>query len=188
VAAALGLTLRAALALVLLRAAVGKLRARDGLRELADLLGATGVPSRRRRPAAVALTAAELLVAAGLAVPVTARPATAAGCALLAVLSVGVALGVRRGVRVPCRCFGASGGRLSGLHVARNGVLTLLAAAAAALALLPGGDRLPDLPTALVAGVGGLLLGELLVRWEDLAALLPAGPAVPSPTRKAKTS
>lgn len=187
-AAALGLSLRVALALVLLRAAAGKLRAPGGLAELGHLLGATGVPAGWRRPAAIALTAAELLVATGLVVPATGLPATLAGAALFAVLTAGVLGSVRRGLVVACRCFGANGGQLSAVHVARNAILTLLAVAALAAALLPGGDGLPSLPMAVPALLAGLLLGELLVRWEDLAAVLRPGPARPPRSTTARST
>jgi len=143
------------LAAVLLWAAATKL-ARP--QEAARSFRALGLPS----PAALAraVPAAELAVAAVLlAAP---RAGGAGALALLAAFSAVLGRAVRAGVTTPCACFGAvTTDPVSAAEIVRNGLLTLLAAAAL------GATRpvLPD-PFAAVAVVASVAAG-----WGGLAAL-----------------
>jgi len=95
---------RAVLAILLLIAAVAKLRSRA---ELPELLGAYGIPGLARRPAAIALILVEAFVAVLLLVG---APGSAfAALALGAVFVLAAATARLRGHRrVRCGCFGAA--------------------------------------------------------------------------------
>ena len=126
---------RCALAVVLLAAAVSKLRdGRAGREALANL-----VPASVAGPLWPALVAAELALAAGVALGLD-----AAALAAAALLLAGAALLLRalRAGRAgaACGCFGARS-RVSRAAVARN---VLLAAAFAALPLVPRDDLAAD--------------------------------------------
>lgn len=112
------------------------------------------------RPAALAR--AVPVVELALAVGLLAAPAAGAAAALLllAAFTAVLARALRRGVEVPCACFGRAGGPpLSWVEVARNGLLAALAALALAAGLDP---RVPALLAAvnvvLVAGASAGLL------------------------------
>ncbi|MFC9266279.1 MauE/DoxX family redox-associated membrane protein [Streptomyces zhihengii] len=144
------------------------------LRATRLLPGLTGVM-------APALVTAELAVCALLVVP-TAPAVTVAGlvaaASLLAGLTAGVTLVVRRGVTAPCHCFSASATVLGRRHIARNGALAALAVAGAVAATdlraHPGG--------AVLAALGGLVLGALVVRLDDVLELFRSTPHAPPST------
>jgi hypothetical protein len=163
--------------------ALTKLRTRTALRDFAGSLGQFGVPLRRRRPLGLAVGLAEatipvLLVAAlagDAAAGPTARAMAGAGFGLAAILLAGfttaIARARRRGVRVPCRCFGASATPLGRQHLVRNGLL--LAAVAAGLAGVTIGPAGPaDLGGAAVAALAGSVAGALVTVSHDLLDLL----------------
>lgn len=94
---------RVAVGLVLLAAALGKLRVRG---ELPELLGSYGIPAALRRPLAPALVAAEVAVGALLLAGV--EGAAYAALALGACFVAAAILARARGfMRVRCGCFGA---------------------------------------------------------------------------------
>jgi uncharacterized membrane protein YphA (DoxX/SURF4 family) len=127
---------RLALALVLLAAAAGKLRAPS---RAAAGLAAAGVPARAALPGAIALAAVEgalgLLVLLGLLLPLAAAAAVALGLVFAAALLAARARGVSR---LPCGCFGGTRERSAVLLAARALGLAALGA------LVAAGDRLPD--------------------------------------------
>ncbi|HWC10329.1 MAG TPA: MauE/DoxX family redox-associated membrane protein [Acidimicrobiales bacterium] len=112
------------LAAVFVRAGVAKV---VRPRETTIGFAAVGVPSPGA--AARAVPVAELVLAVLLlAVP---RAGGVAAVVLLAVFSVLLAGGVRRGVTAGCNCFGAARVEpVSGIDLLRNGLLALLALAA----------------------------------------------------------
>jgi hypothetical protein len=120
---ALAAAARIVLAVTLIIAAIGKLRARH---ELPAQLRAFGIPKRAVRPIAIALPLVELAVAGALiGWWESAVPAWAA-VALLAVFTAGLVRAVARGA--PCPCFGAaSSGPASAASIVRNAVLLALA-------------------------------------------------------------
>lgn len=111
--------------------AAGKLRARA---EFAASLAEFGVPSGARRPAGVAIMAAELAIVPLVLVPATALAALVLAAALLAIFAAAVALALRRGRRPRCRCFGVASAPLRRAHVGRNLGLALVAAVGAVAA------------------------------------------------------
>ncbi|OKI81719.1 MauE/DoxX family redox-associated membrane protein [Micromonospora sp. CB01531] len=104
---------------------------------------------------------------------------------LLAVLTTGVVLAVRRGTGARCACFGATERPLGRRHVVRNGIL--LASVAGALVAVALGAAYPLAPAgaavALAAGAVGALI---LIRLDDLLDLfLPVSTAPPiAPSRR----
>jgi hypothetical protein len=169
-------------ACVFIASAASKLRSRRAFAAFRTGLGETAlVPSRRLGITAALLAGAEavmaaLLVAASIlqgtgnprAIALT-EVALAGAAALVAVLASGVAAVMRRGTAARCACFGASAALpLGRVHLARN--LTLLAVIAAGLALGPLVQPAAAADSA-IAGIAGLVLALLIIRWEDLAVL-----------------
>jgi len=126
---------RVAVGLVLLVAAAAKIMA--GPRYVRELVGAYRIlPGWAARPVARVLpwleAAVGVLLVAGLFTVVVA----AAGAALLTSFSLAVALALRRGLTVPCGCFGRSRPAQASWHlVGRNAVMVL----ALAVVSLQGG-------------------------------------------------
>lgn len=122
---------------------------------------------------AVAVAVAEGAVAVLLLTPAswagTAGFTLAAG--LLGCFTVAVALVIRRGDVVPCRCFGPSRTPIGTPQLVRDLVLVAVSLIGLAASLLDGPFD-PVLGT--LAGVLGAVLGLLITRWEDLAALVRA--------------
>ncbi|MGK5733615.1 MauE/DoxX family redox-associated membrane protein [Streptomyces sp. URMC 124] len=140
------------------------------------------VPSRRARSVARAVVVAECAVCVCLAVPVVA--ATVAGLVvatgLLAVFTTAIAVSVRRGVRTPCRCFGASAGPLGPRHIVRNVALAAAAVTGAAAVAAPGATTPGG---AAVAVLGGLLVGGLVAALDDILDLFRPVDAAPGLAR-----
>ncbi|WP_063762666.1 MauE/DoxX family redox-associated membrane protein [Streptomyces sp. NRRL S-1448] len=174
------------LAVVFGAAALGKLRSRAAFSRFAQSLTTWDLlPAGWVRPCAVLVAASEvavllLLLASPLAVP-AGRVGFVLAAGLLLAFTAGAALMVVRGVRAVCRCFGASGSPMGRLHVLRNGVLTLIAAGG-----VLGSSGIAAVAPAYgaVAVAGGAVVGALVTRLEDLAALFrPSLPARPEPAR-----
>jgi len=161
--------LRAALALLLLRAAAHKLRDRDGF---GDALAGYGLLAARVVPAAVLLLPAlELAAAALLVAPPTARAGALLAAALLATYTVAIALALGRGRRdVACGCGGPAGELpLSTGLVVRNAVLLAVAAACAA----PAVGRAPSWIDVLTVLGGAAALSGVHAASEHLLATAP---------------
>ena len=126
--------LRAGLALLLLSAAVHKLRDARGFR--AVLADYRLLPERLVPALAVALIGLECTVGASLLVPAAGPAPALAAAALLSVYAGAIAVNLARGRRhVSCGCAGPAGAQT--LHeglVARNGLLVLAALLAAGAA------------------------------------------------------
>ncbi|WP_157248548.1 MauE/DoxX family redox-associated membrane protein [Nonomuraea typhae] len=156
---------QALLAGVFVIAVAGKVRGRAAFGEYVASIAALGfVPWVR--PAAYALLGAEILVAVSLATPA----GLGAALLLLAVLTTGILLGLRRGRRVPCRCFGATAAPLGVTHVVRNLVLAGAAGAGLASGAFAGSAAADPagVAVALVAAAAGVLV---VVRLDDLVSL-----------------
>jgi hypothetical protein len=184
--------------------AAAKLHSRTTYRDYRAGLAATRLLGSGRLLAVtvVSLAGAEAAAAAILALAAVlvmtrmtgafplAEAGMAVAAALSAVLAAGVAAVIRRGIRAPCRCFGGSPARpLGRAHLIRNLCLTAALAAGLAGSLVAPGRIAP--PTAAVAAAAGLVVGLVLIRWDDLAALFapispaePAGSATPSPAAR----
>ncbi len=164
-------------------AAVSKLRSRRAFTEFVASLRPMGLAPAARLPlvagaVAVAEVAVTVLLAVSLGGPLPENPAStvaalgfAGAVALLAVLTGGVAVALRRGVSAPCRCFGVSAAPLGPIHLARNGILLVVAAVGliSVLASPLGSGEAAGLAIAVPAG---LVLGALIVAFDDLWFLL----------------
>lgn len=153
---------------------------RAAFREFAESAGPLQIlPTGLRSPAAVAVVAAEvaltgaLLVGAGAAFTPSLRFVATAGLVLAVLLLLSfttvIALTLRRGIRKPCKCFGATTTPLGRAHVVRNGLL--LAAAVAGLVAGATGTATAEPAGAAVAAVVGVVGGLLIARFDDLVDL-----------------
>lgn len=122
-----------------------------------------------------AVAAAELLVAALVAVPATAVWGLGAATALDLAFVAAIVTALHRGVHEPCRCFGATERRLGAADVTRDVVLAAVAAAGL-IAEASGGSAISPAGWPVAAGAGAV--GALLaIRFDDLVDLFsPAGP------------
>ncbi|GGO04839.1 MauE/DoxX family redox-associated membrane protein [Microbispora bryophytorum] len=160
--------------IVFLMSAVSKLRGRAAYEEFTVATRAlTRLPAR---PVAALVVAAEVAVAPLLAWPPTMLAGFCVALGLLAAFSVAVVVALRRGRRVPCRCFGASAVPVGPGHLARNAVLIVAAAAGAVHA---GTGAVPaDLGAAglagaaLAAGAAAVLLSAI----GEIAGLFTSSP------------
>lgn len=127
---------RGALALLFVVAGTHKLRDLSGFR--AAVRRYDIIPSAWGGQAAFGLAALELIVGAGLVLPVIGRFfALGAGC-ILALYTLAVSIALYRGRRIDCGCGGPAGRlTVSNGLVARNVMLVLVAV----LCMLPAGNR-----------------------------------------------
>lgn len=96
-----------------------------------------------------------------------------AALVLLSLFTVVIGATLASGRAIVCSCFGASGHRIGGVDVARN--LTLIVAAAVAVAGPVGEDAWPPIQQLTLAGIATILL--LASVWlRDLGWLLRAKP------------
>ncbi|MFF9345726.1 MauE/DoxX family redox-associated membrane protein [Streptomyces sp. NPDC014734] len=162
---------RTLLAVVFAIAVAGKLRGAGSFgafvrstRELAALSARRGLAVARLVIGAEAVGVVLLLCPGRAAVAGFAL----AGC-LLAAFTVATGASLRRGVRVPCRCFGSSAGDAGVLHLVRNGFLIAVAVVGAA-GTPPG---LPDTAGGLAVAVAtGLVLGVVVTVLDDISESL----------------
>jgi hypothetical protein len=164
---------RVVLGVVFVVAAAGKLRGRGAQRATRVTVRAFGITSGALATViAVSLPFAELAVAVLLVIPPVAMLGYVLAGGLLIGFSAGVAVALRRGQRVPCRCFGASEAPIGRRHLVRNGGLLAVAVAGLAASIADGapGGLTVD-PAALVAAFAGLLVALLVIRMEDLVFL-----------------
>jgi len=142
-----------ALGVVLLCAALGKLREPTAVRATFRSLGVGALAPAGGR----GLPALELLLGAALLSGSAARLAACVAAGLLATFTV--LLARVRGTGVRCACFGAGGGAMpvGGLELLRNTILSGLTV----VAMLPGGVQ-PRVAS-LVAGAGVAATGALVL-------------------------
>lgn len=171
--------------------AFAKLRNRTAYRDYrAGLRAMRLVPPSLLTGTAMTLVAVEAVAACGLAAAAgllaagasAAYPMSGFALAVAAALTLGlvsgVAVALSRGTQAACACFGGSSARpLGPAHLIRNTVLLALLAAGLAVGLLQR-DR-PGLADSLLAVAAGLVLSLLIIRWEDLVALVDNGPVTP---------
>lgn len=140
------------------------------------------VPPNLTGPVARLVVGSEVAVWVLLALPTrwTGLVGLGVAGALLVAFAVAVGRSVRQGVNQPCRCFGLSAVPLGRRHVVRNIVLAA-AAATGAVAVAESGSARPD--WLLVAGLGGLLAGGLVVVLDDVLELFRPVNAGPDPVR-----
>jgi hypothetical protein len=154
-----------------------KLRGRAAFRAFAASLGGMPVPGRRAsRSTAVVITATEAAITGLIVVPSTAGLGLLLAAATLTTFAAGIQLAVSRGVRAPCRCFGASDVPLGYGHTARNVLLGVIAATGAAAGSAAG----PLRPAGIALSVAVAVVAILPVLFfDDLVAVI-AGPAAPA--------
>ncbi|MEV4415754.1 MauE/DoxX family redox-associated membrane protein [Catellatospora sp. NPDC049609] len=160
------LVARAVLGVVFAVALVGKVATGRRRREFVDSIGAYRVGAGWRGPVAYAVVAVESALVVLLAAPGGAVPGLAAALGVLAVFTVAT---VRSGDAGACHCFGAAGRGTTGSFVARN--VLLLGVAAIGLVCAAGAAGAPGRGGAVLAVGIGALVGVLVTRWDDLAAL-----------------
>ncbi len=168
--------------------AVTKLRGRRFYRGYVDGLAESGLVAGRALAATaavlaagealvavVAVAAASYLVAAPPAPSGLASATLAAAVVLTGVLTVGVAMVLRRGTRARCACFGSSASRpLGPPHLVRN--VALLVIAVIGLAASIAGTTASSVGAGLVAAAGGVVVGLLAIHLDDLVDLFAASP------------
>jgi hypothetical protein len=164
--------------------AASKLRGPVGYRGYREGLGETRlVPERWLSSVAAALAATEavtaVLAATGavlLAVrwgPVVATVGLGAAALLAVVLTVGVAVVVRRGTSARCACFGATTvSQIGGAHLIRNG--TLLAALVAGLVPVTSTAGRPAAAGVVLALAAAGTASLVLIRLDDIVELFRA--------------
>jgi hypothetical protein len=163
----------AVLATTFLTAAIGKLRSRRAFTAFATALGQFGVPRRRRRPAAAVVILAELLAVAALVVPIASPfPRLGPGLALLAGLSVALAIAARRHPDLACHCFGSDDTTPVGVHLLLNAAVLALGLAAL---VLPGSASMLPGTRVFVIGLGLIIGGLAVVAVPVLEAIGPRG-------------
>jgi hypothetical protein len=153
-------------------ALASKISSRRAWGEFVESTRAMAVVGEAQVPAAAVATAA----AEGAVIVLAAVPLRWAGSAafiiaagLLGCLAVAVAMVVRRGKSVTCRCFGASQTPLGVSHVVRNVLLVVIALLGLAASFVNGSF---DPILSAIVGVFGAILGLLVARWDDLVSLL----------------
>lgn len=167
--------------------AANKLRGSASYRAYRHGLDETSlVPERWLGSVAAALAATEGVTAVLAAVgaillivyrePVVATVGLGTAALLAAVLTAGVAVVVRRGIRASCACFGAATvSRIGGTHLIRNGtLLAVLAAGLVTMTTSPG--RPAPAGVVLVLAVAGTA-SLVLIRLDDIIELFRASAA-----------
>ncbi len=167
--ATVALTLRVLLALVLAWSSVSKLTP-AGRRGLADMLRQLGI-TRQAGLVGGLLVAGEAGSALLLLLPWTAVVGAVLASGLLAVLTAGVVVILRRRMTVTCACFGASASAIAPVHAVRNALLLTGALVAAVTSWLAPGTP-ADLVAVLVAVGVACLAALVLTRLEDFVFLL----------------
>ena len=163
-----------AVAVIFAASTVGKLRAFGAFRSSV----AKFVPTRLVGLVAVAVVAAEGVLATGLVVaelsgqPGARAAALVGAAALLVCFTVVIAKALRQGGRVTCRCFGAESAPIGARHIGRN-LLLALAAAGASAGALARPESPPPAWYAVAAGAG-LLLAGLSTQLDALVELFAA--------------
>lgn len=170
--------------------AIGKLRNPAGFADSLEPLSI--VPRRLVRPVAVVLTGVELVAAAALCWGIVAavaerpvrQPVALVGLVLagllLAVLTAGIAIEIRRGTVATCLCFGVGTHRLGTRHVVRN-LLLLVGVVAGLVTYATAGTTPTRTGAALVALAGGAVVALILIRLDDLVDLFAPIPVRDTP-------
>jgi hypothetical protein len=117
----------------------------------------------------------ELAVVLMLLLPWTAEAGLALGAAVLVTFSAVSVEIVRRGIRTPCRCFGASRRPLTLEHACRDTVLAGVAIAAAVLGGFGAATSSAPAGAEVLVAVGAVFSAIAFVVWDDLAFLLSDG-------------
>jgi uncharacterized membrane protein YphA (DoxX/SURF4 family) len=170
------ITLRAALAVVFLTSVLSKVRDRGAARQFFGSIRDLGVvPASWVTPVAAGILVAEAAIIGLLLFAATSLLGFVLAASLMAVFTVGTVLVLRRGVSVPCRCFGASTTSIGRTHLIRDLVLLVAATLGAAGTVVSHSPRHPA-GTAVALGAGVVI--ALLIRSLDEIVELFVGPSV----------
>ncbi len=162
---------RTLLVVVFTVAVVGKLRSAESFGAFVrSVQGFAALSPRRGRAVARLVAGAE---AVGVVLLLLPGPVAIVGFALVGCLlgafTLAIGASLRRGVRVPCRCFGASTNNTGPLHLVRNGFLFAVAVAGAVGTF----HGLPQAPGGLAVAVAtGLVLGVVVTVLDDISESL----------------
>jgi hypothetical protein len=170
-AAYLVLAARVTLGLVLLASIITKIRGRGAFAEFLGWLRRLAVvPTRLVVAVGVAMVLAEASALVLLAVPAAYPAGLALAAGMTACFAAAIGWIRRRGVLVPCRCFGRATAPMGPVEIVRNVVLTAMGATAAIGAQL---GPFPSPSPAVVAQAallgGGIAMGA--VRLDDVVRL-----------------
>lgn len=136
--------------------------------------------SRWRRVVAVGVVTAEAATVVLVLLPATAMVGFVLAAGLSVTFAARVVATMRRGDRLPCRCFGASAMPISRIHLVRNAFLATFSAIGLVASRLPSPPSIHSTGVA-IAAIAGVVVAVLLVRLDDLALLF-------GPVRDASTS
>ncbi|MEU6412640.1 MauE/DoxX family redox-associated membrane protein [Microbispora sp. NPDC046933] len=172
------LACRMAIGLTFLVSLASKLRGRESWLRFA---GATArlLPSRtvttratqRHHALAAVVAAVEGAVVVLLVVPATASAGFAVALAALGAFSLVIHKAIRRGLMVPCHCFGGRNLPVGPADLARNALLGLIALTGLALTVLVPVRGPAEPAGAAVAALAALLVTVLVVLTEEIADL-----------------
>ena len=154
------LALRLTLAVVFAWAGIAKLAT---LNRFAMVLGTHGVPRSARRPGAVLLATAEIVIGALLGAGVALRPTAIAAAGLSALFALAlVRTRLRGNTRSTCGCFGGRRATNTNLLVIRGGMIAAASALLASGVANVSGPRPETLRSAVLAVLGILVIGLAL--------------------------
>ncbi|GAB3933752.1 methylamine utilization protein MauE [Kribbella albertanoniae] len=152
---------------------------KTGSKAFRDFAGSAGpleiLPTGLRVPAAAGVVVAEvtltvaLLVGAFFSLRFVATAGFLLAVLLLLAFTAAIVVTLRRGIRKPCKCFGAATTPLGRAHVVRN--VLLLAAAVAGLVAGATSTASAEPAGVAIAAVAGLVGGLLVTRFDDLVEL-----------------
>lgn len=162
---------RAAIATVFVVAASSKGRNGEAFSRFARSISLLGAAYQTHaRVLALTIVTGEAIVPLLILSPMTSSIGYALCIFLLSMFSIATARAVAARLHVPCRCFGADGSVLSLRHVARNGLIVLVALLVlllrSSLHQSPGSG-----PGVLLAIGAGIFIGVCLVNWDELVFL-----------------
>jgi len=164
------IAVRCLIAVVFLAAVAGKVGTRARFAAfVASVHAMRLLPPSLARPVALGTIGAELAVPVLLWLPGLTVLASALAATILSGLAVAIGLALRRGVRAPCRCFGASVIPLGPRHVIRNSVLATLAIGGSVAGPLTTTAMRPEL--AVLSAAAGALGGGLTAMLDEIFAL-----------------
>jgi len=159
---------RAMVGVVLFVSAWSKVRSRAAFAGFgAWLEQLTVVSTNLTRVVAVLVVTAEAVAVPLLVIPVTAVPGLMLAAVVMLAFAALIRVVTRRGVSVPCRCFGASTRPLGAAHITRNILLAAVAVASAVLAYLGPGHGLNAADTGL-ALLSGTAAAAVIIRLDDI--------------------
>lgn len=123
------------------------------------------------RPIAWVVFAFEAAVCLLLVLPAHTTAATGflLASTLLLAFTLGIAATLRRGARVPCRCFGDTSTPVGPIHLVRNLLLVVVALAGAGATT--AAERQLPIPVMLLCAAAGVLLGAIVIELDAIVRL-----------------